>query len=82
MVARPEPGVPAWFLFLIGVAVQSAAVGWGLFIRSRRQHVLSLRDRAARAETEAELRAEAARQGERNGIAREMHDVLGHRLSL
>jgi signal transduction histidine kinase len=82
VVARPEPGVPAWFLFLIGVAVQSAAVGWGLFIRSRRQLVLSLRDRAARAETEAHLRAEQAQQRARDEIAREMHDVLGHRLSL
>ena len=82
MVARPEPGIPAWLLFLIGVAVQSAAVGWGLFIRSRRQLVLSLRDRAARAETEAQLRAEQAQQRARDEIAREMHDVLGHRLSL
>jgi signal transduction histidine kinase len=82
VVARPEPGVPAWFLFLIGLAVQSAAVGWGLFIRSRRQLVLSLRDRAARAETEAHLRAEQAQQRARDEIAREMHDVLGHRLSL
>ena len=82
VVARPEPGVPAWLLFLIGLAVQSAAVGWGLFIRSRRQLVLSLRDRAARAETEAHLRAEQAQQRARDEIAREMHDVLGHRLSL
>jgi signal transduction histidine kinase len=80
--ARPEPGTPALLLFLIGVAVQSAAVGWGLFIRFRRQLVLSLRDRAVRAETEAQLRAEQAQQRARDEIAREMHDVLGHRLSL
>jgi signal transduction histidine kinase len=79
---RPEPGIPGWLLLLIGVAVQSAAVGWGLFIRFRRQLVLSLRDRANRAETEAQLRAEQAQQRARDEIAREMHDVLGHRLSL
>jgi signal transduction histidine kinase len=64
------------------VVVQSAAVGWGLFIHFRRQLVLSLRDRANRAETEAQLRAEQAQQRARDEIAREMHDVLGHRLSL
>jgi signal transduction histidine kinase len=44
--------------------------------------VLSLRDRAERAEIEARLRAEQAQQRARDEIAREMHDVLGHRLSL
>ena len=69
-------------LFLFGVVVQGAAVGCGLFIHYRRQLVLSLRDRALRAETEAHLRAEQAQQRARDEIAREMHDVLGHRLSL
>ncbi|HYN18788.1 MAG TPA: histidine kinase [Actinomycetes bacterium] len=82
VVVRPEPGIPAWLLFMIGLAVQSAAVGWGLFIHFRRRLVLSLRDRATRAETEAQLRAEQAQQRARDEIAREMHDVLGHRLSL
>jgi signal transduction histidine kinase len=82
VVVRPEPGIPAWLLFMIGLIVQSAAVGWGLFIHFRRQLVLSLRDRANRAETEAQLRAEQAQQRARDEIAREMHDVLGHRLSL
>jgi signal transduction histidine kinase len=82
VVVRPEPGVPRLALFLFGVVIQGAAVGWGLFIHFRRQLVLSLRDRAARAETEAQLRAEQAQQRARDEIAREMHDVLGHRLSL
>jgi signal transduction histidine kinase len=82
VVVRPEPGTPAFLLFLLGLTVQGAAVGWGLFIRHRRQLVLSLRDRAARAETEARLRAEQAQHHAREEIAREMHDVLGHRLSL
>jgi signal transduction histidine kinase len=82
VVVRPEPGAPAWVLFVVGVIVQAAAVGWGLFIHYRRQLVLSLRDRAERAETEAHLRAEQAQQRVRDEIAREMHDVLGHRLSL
>ncbi|WP_431981948.1 sensor histidine kinase [Streptomyces qinglanensis] len=56
-------------------ALVAGSIGWGLYVRSRRQLVLSLRERAARAA--AESRREA-----REDIAREMHDVLGHRLSL
>jgi signal transduction histidine kinase len=82
VVLRPEPDVPALLLFLLGVAVQGAAVGWGLFVRHRRQLVQVRRERAAAAETEARLRAEQAQHQAREQIAREMHDVLGHRLSL
>ena len=82
VVARPEPRQPWLLLFLFGVAIQGAAVGWGLFIHSRRQLIESLRDRAVRAETEARLRAEQAQQRGRDEIARKMHDVLGNRLSL
>ena len=38
--------------------------------------------RAERAEAEQQLRVEQARQPERARIAREMHDVLAHRISL
>jgi hypothetical protein len=62
VLLRPEPGTPPALLFTFGVAIQGAAVGWGLFIHYRRQLILSLRDRAARAETEAQLRAEQAQQ--------------------
>jgi signal transduction histidine kinase len=41
-----------------------------------------LRERALRAEQDQELRAEQARLGERARIAREMHDVLAHKVSL
>jgi signal transduction histidine kinase len=82
VLLRPDPGEPRLVLLLLGVAVQGAAVGWGLSVRHRRQLVLSLRERAAAAETEARLRAEQAQHHAREQIAREMHDVLGHRLSL
>jgi signal transduction histidine kinase len=82
VLLRPERATPWFLLFLLGVTIQGAAVGWGLFIHFRRQLVESLRDRAVRAETEAQLRAEQAQQRARDEIAREMHDVLGHRLSL
>jgi signal transduction histidine kinase len=55
---------------------------WGMVIRARRQLVVSLRDRAERAEAEQQLRVAQARALERTRIAREMHDVLAHRISL
>ncbi|HEU5473570.1 MAG TPA: histidine kinase [Actinophytocola sp.] len=80
LVAGSGEPVGQWLLF---VATSTfAVVGWGLFARHRRQLVLSLRERAERAETEARLRAEQAQHHARAQIAREMHDVLGHRLSL
>jgi signal transduction histidine kinase len=58
------------------------AVAWGMTVRARRQLVVSLAERARRLETEQELRIGQARLLERERIAREMHDVLAHRLSL
>jgi signal transduction histidine kinase len=59
-----------------------AASGWGMFIRARRQLLMSLRERALRAEAAQELHQERVRIAERTRIAREMHDVLAHRISL
>jgi signal transduction histidine kinase len=59
-----------------------AVSGWGMFIRARRQLLLSLHERALRAEADQELHEEQARVAERTRIAREMHDVLAHRISL
>lgn len=82
VVLRPEPSVPWQVLLGLGIALQGAAIGWGLFLHHRRRLIVSLRDRAARAETEAALRAEQVQHEVREAIAREIHDVLGHRLSL
>jgi signal transduction histidine kinase len=76
---KPEPwGVTIGF----SLAIYAAVVGWALYIRSRRQLLQTLRDRADRAETVAQLQAQQAQLRAREEIAREMHDVLGHRLSL
>jgi signal transduction histidine kinase len=68
-------GFPAFLCTVI-------AFGWGLYARARRELVASLRERAARLEADQEHSAEQAREAERRRIAREMHDVLAHRLSL
>ncbi|MGY1840613.1 MULTISPECIES: sensor histidine kinase [unclassified Modestobacter] len=82
VTVRPDPELPAWVFGLLGTVLTAATVAWGMFERARRQLVLSLHDRAVRAETEQQLRVEQARHTERTRIAREMHDVLAHRLSL
>jgi signal transduction histidine kinase len=79
---RPDPDLPYLAVLVLFVVMTAATGGWGMFVRSKRQLMLSLRDRARRAETEARLRAEQAQRLAREAIAREMHDVLAHRLTL
>ncbi|MEU6673028.1 histidine kinase [Streptomyces sp. NPDC046925] len=79
---RPDAEMPYPVAVLFGVLLSASVIGWGMFVRSRRQLLLSLRDRAIRAENEAVLRAEQAQRLARESIAREMHDVLAHRLTL
>ncbi|MFJ8111923.1 sensor histidine kinase [Streptomyces sp. NPDC096132] len=79
---RPEPDLAYPAAVLFTALLTLAVIGWGMFVRSKRQLMLSLRDRARRAETEAHLRAEQAQRLAREAIAREMHDVLAHRLTL
>ena len=78
----PNDSGPYWVALLLSWLVIGAVFVWGMFVRARRQLVVSLRDRAERAEAEQQLRVEQARQAERARIAREMHDVLAHRISL
>ncbi|MFV0258370.1 MAG: sensor histidine kinase [Acidimicrobiales bacterium] len=71
-----------WSVILPTAALTAAAIAWGMFIRARRQLLATLRDRARRAEADQVVRTERARLAERTRIAREMHDVLAHRISL
>ena len=79
---RPDPQLAYGPAVVWSVLITVTILGWGMFVRSKRQLMLSLRDRARRAETEARLRAEQAQRLAREAIAREMHDVLAHRLTL
>jgi signal transduction histidine kinase len=54
----------------------------GAVVCARAQLVAALRERAERAEAERELMAREAVLTERTRIAREMHDAVGHRVSL
>jgi len=63
-------------------AVYAALVGLGAYLGSRRDLVAALRGRAEATEREQRARVEQAQVAERARIAREMHDVLAHRISL
>ncbi|WP_455351303.1 histidine kinase [Streptomyces sp. SYSU K217416] len=86
-----EPGpwfVPVVSLFM-SLGLTAPPVLLGLYIGARRRLMESLQERADSLERElslladrAEERAEWARTEERTRIAREMHDVVAHRVSL
>ncbi|MDX2706874.1 histidine kinase [Streptomyces sp. PA03-6a] len=74
---------------LAAVGVTAPPVLLGLYVGARRRLVESLRERADGLERELSLLAETAtssaeraRMEERTRIAREMHDVVAHRVSL
>ncbi|WP_405513037.1 sensor histidine kinase [Streptomyces canus] len=66
--------------FLLSTA--TAAVALGLMVRIRRAQLAGLRERAARLEIERDQRSRLATATERTRVAREMHDIVGHNLSV
>ncbi|MBR8742912.1 sensor histidine kinase [Nocardiopsis sp. MG754419] len=54
----------------------------GLWIGTRRELIVRLKERAERLEREQHMMADQAIAAERTRIAREMHDVVAHRVSL
>ncbi|GAA1432784.1 histidine kinase [Microlunatus lacustris] len=83
----PSPGrgtgdLPWWATLVFLALATGIALVAGLYIGARRDLVQSYRERAETAEREQAARVEQARMGERARIAREMHDVLAHRISL
>ena len=68
VLVRPDPQTPPGLDVFLGLVLIGGVIGWGMYVRSRRQLLASL--------------YEKARRDTREAIAREMHDVLAHRLSL
>ena len=75
----PSSWLPAW-IFLTSLA--TAAWVLGVNLRTRRAYLTSLEDRAVRAERERDQQAKLATAAERARIAREMHDIVAHNLSV
>jgi signal transduction histidine kinase len=76
-----DGGSPWWIALFLTFGFTAAQLGWGMYIGSRRELLWTLRQRAERAEAEQGLRVAQAQSTERERIAREMHDVLAHRIS-
>ncbi len=67
-------------VFLTGMA--TAAVVLGLNVRTRRAYLASLEERAAQLERERDQQGRLAAAPQRARIAREMHDIVAHNLSV
>jgi signal transduction histidine kinase len=71
-----------WFdaIFLSGMI--AAALGLGLYSATRRAYLAELHDRADRLERERDQQGALAAAAERARIAREMHDIVAHHLTV
>jgi len=79
----PEASTSAhWISVTEMVVVTVAEVLAGMYIGTQREFVSSVNEQKRQAEEQHELQIEQARALEREQIAREMHDVLAHRISL
>ncbi|WP_100449162.1 sensor histidine kinase [Glycomyces xiaoerkulensis] len=74
--AGPDGAIP------IGIAVCLAPALIGMYVATRRELLERTRERAERAERDQAQRIAQARSEERAHIARDMHDVVTHRVSL
>lgn len=82
-VLYPDAEQDSWSLILaFSLLITVAVLGWGTMVRNRRQLLISLAELARNIESEQRERIAHARATERERLAREMHDVLAHRMSL
>jgi signal transduction histidine kinase len=87
-IARWAPPVqvsPLQWIFVGSITFAGPAlIAWvlGDSMRYRRAYLLALEDRAARLEAERDAQAQVAAAAERARIARELHDVIAHNVSV
>jgi signal transduction histidine kinase len=77
-------GVLGWLIADATLFAGPALLAWvlGDSMRYRRAYYASLEDRAARLEAERDAQAQIAAVAERARIARELHDVIAHNVSV
>ena len=80
--SQSTPGHSEPYDFTVAVLVFAAAGMAGILSRTRRAYLVEVEARAARAESERDQEAALAAAGERTSIARELHDVVAHHVSL
>ena len=71
-----------WFALLTLSGLVAAALGLGLYAATRRAYLAELQDRAERLEHERDQQGELAAAAERSRIAREIHDIVAHHLTV
>ena len=69
-------------VLVLSIGTGVGAVALGLTFRIRRLYLSALQDRAAQLEIERDQRVRLTAAAERAQVAREMHDILGHNLSV
>ena len=90
VLGQPVPTNPPlvlepWLLIASGGGVllyTAVLVAIGMYTGTRRELIASKRAQVEQAEREQQLRVAQGQAAERQRIAREMHDVLAHRISL
>jgi signal transduction histidine kinase len=78
----PNSGADWWATALALTGVLISALALGLYVGTRRTLLLQLRDRASQLERERDQQGELAAAAERSRIAREMHDIVAHHLTV
>lgn len=82
-VSKTVPEAEAWLKAFVALSGLATAAGvLGINVRNRRQILAGLQERAERLEREHEREVALARATERGRIARDMHDVIAHNLSV
>jgi signal transduction histidine kinase len=71
-----------WFDAILLSGMIAAALGLGLYFAARRAYLAELHDRAERLERERDQQVTLAAAAERARIAREMHDIVAHHLTV
>ncbi|MFE7355994.1 sensor histidine kinase [Streptomyces sp. NPDC057543] len=82
VAVRASSAVSVWDALFFLLSTATAALALGLMVRIRRAQLAGLRERAARLEIERDQRSKLATATERTRVAREMHDIVGHNLSV
>ncbi|HEY3976840.1 MAG TPA: sensor histidine kinase [Streptosporangiaceae bacterium] len=80
--SQAAPGHTEPYDFFTQLFIFGAVAVAGILSRSRIAYLADARQRAARAEDERDRQAALAAAGERARIARELHDVVAHHVSL
>jgi signal transduction histidine kinase len=71
-----------WYDAIFASGMVAAALGLGLYSTTRRAYLAELHDRAERLERERDQQGALAAAAERARIAREMHDIVAHHLTV